>query len=128
MSLGIHVTGNVSKMFNELVKRWPSLQYGLMSTIGYEGRRALYENFLRGQVINLRKYPFDKARRRTVSYGIARNKKSVKISAYPLNLFNPQSVYSSASSTVRARIESKMPEYDRRVLQRRIDQIDRKFK
>ena len=127
MSMKVRIVGNVRRVFLEVLKRWPSLNYGILAQIGYEGRRALYENYLQGQVINLRKYPKDIVGRRTVSYGIARNYKAVKISSYPLNLYNPRAVYSAATSTVRGRIEASLPEYDRRVFQKRLDQIDRKF-
>lgn len=123
MSMKVNITGNIGKQFAELAQRWPGLQYGLLAQIGYEGRRELYESKLRGQVIDLRKYPHDIAGRRTVSYGIAKNRKSVKISAYPLNLYHPREVYGSATAAVRTRIESKMQVYDERVLQRRLDQI-----
>lgn len=122
----VSVTGGTG-FFNELSKRWPSLRYGVLANIGYEGRRALYESFLQGQVISLYKYPRDKAGRRTVMYSIAKNLKSVRITSYPLNLYNPKSVYNSASSVVRDRVESALKGYDEKVLQKRIDALDRRY-
>ena len=79
MGMKVSITGNFNIVFKTMLRRWPAYQYGLMSTIGYEGRRALYEGYLQGQIIDLRKYPYDVKGRRTVSYGISRNRKTVKI-------------------------------------------------
>lgn len=123
-SIKVSVKGNVNPFLARLVKMWPALQYGFMSEMGYQGRRALKENYLEGQVITLTK-DFDVAGRRIVSYSIAKNRKYVAVSAYPLNLFGPQAVYSSASSDVQARVETAMRQYDVRVLEQRIRALDK---
>jgi len=125
MSMKVTVTGNLGRVLFNLARRWPSIQYGIMAEMGYEGRRELYESFLTGQIIFLRKYPYDVRGRRTVSYGIAKNRQSVKISSYPLNLYRPREIYSAARSVVETRIKNSLTEYDQRVLQKRINQMDR---
>lgn len=122
-SINVEVKGNAIAFLARLVKQWPALQYGVMSEIGYQGRRALKENYLEGHVITLTK-DFDVAGRRIVSYSIAKNRKYVTIAAYPLNLYNPQSVYASASSDVKARVDSALRNYDARILDRRIKNLD----
>lgn len=122
-SIGITITDQLSPMFVALAKKWPALQYGIMSEIGYHGRRALYEGFERGQVIDLRAYPYDKRGKRTVSYHVAKNGKSVKVRSYPLNLYNPEDVYNSATGVVLQRVESALKGYDERILQKRIEDI-----
>ena len=125
-SISVEMGGTLGEVLRDLRQQWPSLQYGLMSEIGYVGRRSLYENFLRGQVINLTAYPFGTdGQKRTVSYKIYNRMKSVKIRSYPLNLFNPRSVYASATPTVEAAIKSSLVEYDRRVLESRIKKLDK---
>ena len=123
-SIGIDVTSNLG-IFGAIVDKWPALKYGLMAEIGYQGRQALRDGYLRGQVIDLRKYPHDKRGRRTVTYAIARNRKSVKIASYPLNLYKPREVYASAAGPVTARIEAALRGYDERVLQKRLDDLDK---
>lgn len=127
MGMKITISGNFG-VFAELLKRWPSLQYSLMSHIGYAGRRALYKNYLQGQVINLQKYRFDDAGHRTVNYAISKNRQSVKISSYPLNLYNPTSVYNSATSTIQSSVNSALSNYDEKILQKRLNKIDRETK
>ena len=123
-TIGITVT-TASPIFQRLLKMWPGIKYGILSQIGYEGRRELYETQLRGQIIDLRKYPYDKRGRRTVSYSIGKGMKSVKIAAYPLNLYHPEEVYSSATGVVQSRVERALAGYDERILQQRLEQLDK---
>jgi hypothetical protein len=118
-------SGKIGRLLRSLIRRWPGINYGFLSSIGYEGRRALYENFLRGQVIDLKKYPYDIAGKRTVSYGISRNRKSLKISSYPLNLYNPRQVYGAARSVVESRIKSELKNIEEKILVTILAKIDR---
>lgn len=122
--IGAKVDVNLS-VFKEISKQFPSIVYGILSEVGYIGRRALYEDFMKGQVIDLMKER-DSAGKRTVLYSLAKNRKSVKISSYPLNLYDPERVYSAASATVESKISTAMKTYDEKVLQKRIDQMDSK--
>lgn len=124
---GIKVTvdGNVSKVFKALLKQWPSLEYDMLSEIGYVGRRSLYENYLRGQVIMLKPGNYGRdGKRRKVAYYLGKRQKNVKIIAYPVNLFDPRNVYASAKPTVEQAIKSSLKDYERRVLAGRIRKID----
>jgi hypothetical protein len=123
-ALNVNVSGNFAPYFTALLKQWPNLKIGLLHFVGYEGRRELYESYLRGQVIDLRVYPKDSGGKRTVSYSIQKNKKSVKIASYPLNLYNPQSVYAQASTTIEGRIKSALKNYDEKILLDRINKIE----
>ena len=126
IGFSVEMGGTLGEVLRDIRKQWPALQYGLMSEIGYTGRRALYENFLRGQVIDLTAYPFGKdGQRRTVSYKIYNRMQSVSIRAYPLNLFKPRSVYANATPTVEFSIKKSLAEYDRRVLQARLKKLDK---
>ena len=71
----------------ELGRIFPEISARALGFVGKQGKELLYNNFLRGQEIDLKKYPFDSKRRRTVAYSIGRGAKAVKISAYPMNLF-----------------------------------------
>lgn len=123
-AMGINLSAELP-ILAKLLKMWPALKLGVLHHIGYEGRRELYETQLQGQVIDLRKYPYDKRGKRTVSYSIGRRASSVKIAAYPLNLYKPQQVYSSAAAIVQSRIERSLEGYDERILQGRIDKLDK---
>ena len=110
--------------FAQLMKSWPGIKKGLLSEIGYVGRKTLQYNFLSGQVIDLRAYPYGKdQKRRTVSYSITKGMRGVKISAYPLNLYNPEAVYSSAAGMVQAAAEQALASYDSKILQDRLDKL-----
>ena len=122
----ITITGNLAEPFKLLAKEWGLINYAMMAEIGYEGRRELYESFLRGQVINLQKYPRDRANRRTASYQLKVKEGTLKISSYPLNLYEPEQVYEAAASAVEQRIESALMNFDADVLQKRLDKIERK--
>lgn len=127
-TIGITITNHISPLFLALAKKWPSLQYGIMAEIGYHGRRALYEEFERGQVIDLRAYPYDKRGKRTVSYSAAKNGKSVKVRSYPLNLYKPEDVYNAATGVVLQRVEAALQGYDDRVLQKRLEDLQAEAK
>ena len=56
--------------------------------IGLHGARLLRDEFLRpGKEFDLRAYPKDKDGRRTITYSIGRMASYVRISSYPMNLF-----------------------------------------
>jgi len=126
LNISVEVGGSLGEVMRNLRKQWPRLQYGMMSEIGYIGRRSLYENYLRGQVINLKAYLYGKdGIRKTVSYAISKKRDSVKIRSYPLNLFDPRNVYANAAPTVQASINNALRDYNNRVLESRIRKLDR---
>jgi hypothetical protein len=77
----------IKKMFAELKDIFPEISAQLLGFVGVEAKQDLKKKFLSGQEINLRKYPKDVEGHPTISYSIGKGAKSVKISSYPLNLF-----------------------------------------
>jgi len=72
---------------DKLRKMFPEIRAQAMGYVGSEGKKRLKNRFLSGQEIDLKQYPKDIKGRRTISYSIGRNANYVKISSYPLNLF-----------------------------------------
>jgi hypothetical protein len=114
------------KFLKGLEKAYPQAMYGVLNRIGSEGRRLMRAGLLSGNPIMLRKYPRDKAGRRTISYKILRGIKGVKISSYPLNLYNPRKQYSKITPAISGKLDSIVKEYDRQVFQKLIDKADKK--
>ena len=75
------------EFINELAEKFPEFRAVAMGYVGRAGRQMLKKNYLSGQEIDLSVFPRDKAGRRTVSYSIGRHARSVRISSYPMNLF-----------------------------------------
>ena len=124
-SFSLRFESNLS-IFTNLIKAFPALKLQLMTEIGYQGRRLLYENFEQGQVIDLRAYPTDRDGKRTASYSVQKKGNAVKISSYPLNLYNPRSVYSAARSQINGKIPEILNAYEKKILQKEIDRLDKK--
>lgn len=126
-AFGVTVADSVTPLFISLLKKWPSLRYGILAEIGYLGRVQLRKSALSGNPITLsaEKYPYGKdGRRRTVGYYIAKGGKSVRVSAYPLNLYKPEAVYDSVQGAVQQAVESGLRGYDERVLKQRLEDMD----
>jgi len=68
---------------------FPKLQYNTMAYIGQSAKRILKKKLLMGQELNLKGgiNATDVLGRRMITKYVARNKQSVKISSYPVNLF-----------------------------------------
>jgi hypothetical protein len=79
------------KAFEALLKElkilFPEIRAQALGYVGNEGRKTLKMKFLSGQEIDLRAYPVDKAGRRTITYSVGKDARYVKISSYPVNLF-----------------------------------------
>ncbi len=73
--------------FNGFVKRFPELKSEILSYIGNQARGDLVDNFLSGQEIQLRAFPFDSARKQTTKSRVMRNRKTIVVTSYPVNLF-----------------------------------------
>ena len=71
----------------ELKDKFPNFQAVAMGYVGRAGKNMLKKSFLSGQDLDLQAYPRDKKGRRTVSYTIGKRAASVRISSYPVNLF-----------------------------------------
>ena len=61
-------------------------KYDFLKSIGGKGRMLLWKNYLQGQYLSYRSLE-DKLGRRTVSYRVAKNRKSLAIKSYPLNIW-----------------------------------------
>ena len=114
------------KFLKGLEQAFPQALYGVMSDVGYEGRRLMRANLLSGNPIMLRKYPKDKAGKRTISYKILRGIKGVRISSYPLNLYKPREQYSKFTPIIAGKLDGIVSRYDRTKLQKLINQADKK--
>lgn len=81
-------------IFNELRKQFPELRAQSLGFIGKEGKDILYEKFMKGQVldyvssgkIDSNNYK-DSRNIRAIFYSIGRRASYVKISSFPMNLF-----------------------------------------
>ena len=72
----------------ELKDKFPNFQAVAMGFVGRAGKNMLKKSFLSGQDLNLKNDSMkDKKGRRTVSYTIGKRAASVRISSYPVNLF-----------------------------------------
>lgn len=75
-----------SDLLRELKVLFPEIRAQALGYIGKQGKKALKQKFLSGQEIYLDE-DFDESGRRTISYSIGKDAKYVKISSYPMNLF-----------------------------------------
>jgi hypothetical protein len=80
--------------FQHLMEAIPELSARIMGYIGKQAALDLFQNHLQGQDITFRHYslgssglPRDKKGRGMVSWSVGRGAKSVRVSSYPLNLF-----------------------------------------
>jgi hypothetical protein len=80
--------------FALIAKQFPLISARVLGYIGFTGARLLYRSHFRGQDIQYRPAgtsgsgaPLDRKGRRMVSYSISKNATRVKISSYPMNLF-----------------------------------------
>lgn len=117
----VSITNNL-KALKELANVYPQALYGVLSQIGFEGRKLMRAGLLSGNPITLRKYPKDKAGKRTINWKILKGIKGVKISSYPLNLYNPRSQYKKFEPTLASKLGSIVSKYDRETFQKIIDQ------
>ena len=61
-------------------------KYDFLKSIGGKGRMLLWRNYLQGQYLSYHSLE-DKLGRRTVAYLVAKNRQSVAIKSYPLNIW-----------------------------------------
>lgn len=121
---GLTIKANLDTGFIKgLTKAFPLATYGVLNQIGHDGRRLMKSNLLEGQVIHLRKYPKDKRGRNTVNWKILPGIKGVKISSYPLNLYEPRRQYRRFSPVLAAKLQQIVSTYDKKQFQKIIDQF-----
>ena len=75
------------KPLKELAKQFPDFRGGWLAYMGREARHTLKKDYLSGQEINLRKFPRDSKGRYTITSDVNKRRTSVKVYAYPANLF-----------------------------------------
>ena len=85
--LKMEFKNNDFQAVNEMRKLFPELRASTMGYVGAKSRSLLKKQFLSGQEIDLKAYPRDSKGRRTTNYSIGKKAKYVRISSYPLNLF-----------------------------------------
>jgi hypothetical protein len=80
--------------FSGIAKQFPKVSYRLLGAVGSRAAKDFYANYLQGQrgiTYHSRNMldglPLDRQGRQMVSYHIAKSGKYVKVSSYPLNLF-----------------------------------------
>ena len=110
---------------NDLKKAYPQAMFGVLSQIGIEGRVLMKAGLLSGNPIELRKHPRDKAGRRTVNYKILNGIKGVRISSYPLNLYEPRKQYRKFSPVIASKIDSIVKSYSKNEFQKIVNQYDK---
>ena len=77
---------NLKPIF-DLIQIFPELRGRLLALIGKRARTILKERYLSGQEITLRAFPTDRQGRRTIVSDVNKQRSSVKIYSYPVNLF-----------------------------------------
>ena len=122
---------------NRLRDMFPELQAQTLGFVGAESKKILKEKFLSGsgQDINLIKDKKDKKGRRTISYSIGKNAKSVTIASYVLNLFERgrglrgggreagKKVYPRLKNQIEGQMNKILNEFDGKYLQRKINKF-----
>ena len=122
--------------FRELANQFPQLRARLMGYVGKSGKDRLYNNFLKGQAIDLRVYPEDSKGRRTVNYSVGRNANAVSISSYPMNLFErgrmlrsgrkepgKKVIKGSFKQMMNSQLQGILQDFDRTILQQELNKV-----
>lgn len=124
---GLSLKANLNIPFLKGLKdAFPQAMFGVLSEVGYQSRALLKAGVLSGQVIKLSesKYPKDKAGKHTVSYKILKNFKGVRISSYPLNLYNPRKVYKAFAPTIENKVDNIVNKYSKNQFQKIVNKHD----
>ena len=123
------IKSNIGPVLKSLITglaiAYPQLNFGLLSQIGHDGRQLMKANLLEGNPIYLHKYPQDKRGRNTINWKILKGIKGVKISSYPLNLYEPRKQYRKFSPVLEAKLQQIISTYDRTKAQKIINQVDK---
>lgn len=126
---GLTIKTNIGPVLKGLISgllvAYPQLNYGLLSQVGHDGRQLMKANLLEGNPITLHKYPKDKRGRNTVNWKILKGIKGVRISSYPLNLYDPRAQYRKFNPVLAAKLDQIVSAYDRTKAQKIIDQVDK---
>lgn len=124
-------------MLRKLREQFPKLRAQILGYVGHEGKKRLKKQFLSGQEIDLSAYPEDRAMRRTVGYALGRGAEYVRISSYPMNLFERGRRLRSGSresgkyvvtrkfkSVIMADLQGIVSEFDVKFLKRELARFD----
>jgi hypothetical protein len=123
---GLTIKANFNLGFLKgLAKAFPLATYGVLSQIGHDGRRLMKASLLEGQVITLHKYPKDKGGKNTINWKILPGIKGVRITSYPLNLYNPRKQYRRFSPTLGAKLDTIVSDYEKKEFQKIVNQADK---
>lgn len=85
--LSVEISREEFAVFHKLRDIFPELRARALGYVGAQGKARLKQQFLSGQEIDLSAYPTDYRGRRTIGYSIDKGAKAVRISSYPMNLF-----------------------------------------
>lgn len=123
-------------IMQKLQTQFPELRARLLGYVGARGVTLLRNDLLRGQELNLRAYPVDRARKATIRYSVGRKASYVTIASYPLNLFERGRGLRSGRrepgrhimrGSFRRLMESRMAgilmEFDKKVVQEHLNKI-----
>lgn len=124
------------QFFTKMKDIFPEIAAQALGYIGSKGKVMLKTHFLSGQELNLKAYPKDVLGHPTISYSIGKNAKYVKISSYPINLFERGRMLRSGRKERGRRIVTRKfkqymasnldrlaNEFDSKYLQKKIDKI-----
>jgi len=122
-------------VFQKLMKAFPDIRASLLGYVGNEGKRLLYNTFLRGQELQY-KGMTDSRGRRTVGYSVGRRANYVSIRSYPANLFEKGRLLRSGErekgkyiitrkfkSVMNSALNGILNQYDMIYLQRKLDKV-----
>ena len=120
----------------DLRKFFPKMMVGTLGWVGARGRSLLRRRLLSGQELNLSQYPKDKGGRGTTSYTFGGRGTFVKISSYPVNLFERgrklrsgkkeagrRIITQKLKSMLNSQMQTMVNQYDRTILQKEVDRI-----
>jgi len=121
---------------NKLAKQFPDLSGSLLALIGSRSRDVLYNKYLRGEDLNLTKYPKNTASAWTVVSDVNKRQNQVKIYSPVVQLFNnPHRLRDGSMSEGKYTITRKLKqdimmgvagytkEFETRFLQKALDKV-----
>jgi hypothetical protein len=127
------------KILNNLRDQFPAFRASALGYVGSKAKEKLRKSFLSGQELTLQSSaadPLDKRNRRLVSYSVGRNATHVKVSSYPVNLFERGRTLRSGAkepgrkiitgklkAAVMADLQNMLNQFDNKILQKEFDKL-----
>lgn len=136
---GINIEANLEafKIFEELKEQFPQLRRQMMGYVGKEAKLTLKKEFLSGQSLRYKGTAYAKASdgRRKITYRVLRWGQAVRVSSYPLNLFEhgrtlrsggkepAKNVMPKFRTSINSKLQGIISAFDRMYLTKDLDKI-----